>query len=77
MILKREGYIAEIGYEEGDELMHGSVVNARAVLHFAGRNIDEMKAAFADTIADYREWCIERGVEAEKPYSGTLSLGVI
>jgi predicted HicB family RNase H-like nuclease len=76
MILKHEGYIAEVGYEEGDELMHGSVVNARAVLHFAGRNIDEMKAAFADTIADYREWCQERGVEPEKPYSGTLSLRI-
>lgn len=74
MILKHEGYIAEIGYEEGDEMMHGSVVNARAVLHFAGRNIDELKSAFADTIADYREWCAERGVEPEKPYSGTLSL---
>lgn len=32
MILKQEGYIAEVGYEDGDELMHGSVVNARAVL---------------------------------------------
>jgi predicted HicB family RNase H-like nuclease len=74
MILKHEGYIAEVGYEDGDELMHGSVVNARAVLHFAGRNIDELKAAFVDTIADYREWCRERGVEPERPYSGTLSL---
>jgi predicted HicB family RNase H-like nuclease len=76
MILKRDGYIAEIGYDEGDALMHGSVVNARAVLHFAGANIDELKAAFADTIADYRDWCRERGVEPEKPYSGALSLRI-
>jgi predicted HicB family RNase H-like nuclease len=74
MNLKHEGYIAEVGYEEGDELMHGAVVNARAVLHFAGRDIEELKAAFADTIEDYREWCKERGVEPERPYSGTLSL---
>ena len=74
MILKHEGYIAEVVYEEGDELMHGVVVNARAVLHFAGRDIEELKAAFADTIEDYREWCRERGVEPERPYSGTLSL---
>jgi predicted HicB family RNase H-like nuclease len=74
MILKHEGYIAEVGYEEGDALMHGVVANARAVLHFAGANIDELKAAFADTIADYRAWCKERGVEPERPYSGTLSL---
>jgi predicted HicB family RNase H-like nuclease len=74
MILKHEGYIAEVGYEDGDALMHGAVVNARAVLHFAGRDINELKAAFVDTIADYRDWRQERGVEPERPYSGTLSL---
>ncbi len=74
MILKHDGYIAEVGYEEGDTLMHGSVLNARAVLHFAGRDIEALKAAFAETIADYRAWCEERRVEPEKPYSGTLSL---
>ncbi len=52
----------------------GGVVNARAVLHFAGRDIEELRAAFVDTMADYREWCKERGVEPERPYSGTLSL---
>ncbi len=76
MILRHEGYVAEIGHEEGDATMHGSVVNTRAVLHFAGRDIDELKAAFAETIADYREWCKERGVEPEKPYSGALSLRI-
>ena len=76
MILKRNGCIAEVEYEERDVLMHGVVVNARAVLHFAGRDIAEPKAAFADTVADYRNWRRERGVEPEKPYSGTLSLRI-
>ena len=67
MILRDDGYIAEVDYEEGDALMHGVVVNARAVLHFAGGDIAELKAAFADTIADYRDWRRERGVEPEKP----------
>src|SRR5215469_16023274 len=48
----------------------------RAVLHFAGKTIEEMKLAFADTIEDYRAWCAERGVEPEKPHSGTLLLRV-
>jgi len=39
VILKHEGYIADVGYEEGDEFMHGAVVNARAVLHFAGKAV--------------------------------------
>jgi predicted HicB family RNase H-like nuclease len=76
MILKHEGNIAEVGYEEGDALMHGLVANARAVLHFAGRDIAELKAAFGDTIADYGDWRHERGVEPEKPYSETPSLRI-
>ncbi|WP_400767575.1 type II toxin-antitoxin system HicB family antitoxin [Methylosinus sporium] len=76
MILKHDGYIAEMSYEEGDASMNGVVVNARATLHFAGRDIEELRRAFAETIADYREWCEERGVEPEKPYSGTLSLRI-
>jgi predicted HicB family RNase H-like nuclease len=76
MILRYEGFIAEVGYEDGDELMHGTTINTRAVLHFAGKTIDEVKAAFADTIEDYRDWCRERSVEPEKPYSGTLSLRI-
>lgn len=76
MILKHEGFIARVDYEDGDELMHGSTINTRAVLHFAGKNIKELKRAFIATIADYRDWCRERNVEAEKPYSGTLSLRI-
>jgi predicted HicB family RNase H-like nuclease len=54
--------LRKVTYEEGDKLMHGSMLNTRAMLHFAGRNIDEMKKAFADTIADYN-WCGERDVD--------------
>ncbi len=52
------------------------MLNTRATLHFAGRTVEELRRAFADTIADYRDWCRERGVEPEKPYSGTLSLRI-
>jgi predicted HicB family RNase H-like nuclease len=76
MILKYEGYVAEINYEDGDDMMHGATINTRAVLHFAGRDIAALKEAFAETIEDYRAWCRERSVEPEKPYSGALSLRI-
>ncbi len=55
MILRHEGLIAEVSYEDGDELTHGSTASTRAVLHFAGKTVDELKAAFADTIDASRE----------------------
>jgi predicted HicB family RNase H-like nuclease len=74
--MTHDGYLADLEIDEGAGVIHGRVVNARAVLTFEGETLADLKAAFSDTIADYREWCKERGVEPEKPYSGTLSLRI-
>ena len=69
-----DGYIATLEIDEDAGVIHGRVVNAHAVLTFEGRTVKELRRAFADTIADYRNWCRERRVDPQKPYSGTLSL---
>jgi predicted HicB family RNase H-like nuclease len=74
--MTHDGYIAEIMLDEEAGLLSGIVLNTRATLHFAGRTVEELKAAFADTIEDYRDWCKAEGKEPEKPYSGTLSLRI-
>ncbi len=74
--LTHEGYLATLEVDEQAGVMHGRVVNARAVLTFEGETLAGLRAAFAETIADYRQWCAERGVEPDKPYSGTLSLRI-
>jgi predicted HicB family RNase H-like nuclease len=74
--LTHDGYLAELEIDEAAGVIHGRVINARAMLTFEGETLAELQAAFADTIADYREWCKERGAEPEKPYSGTLSLRI-
>lgn len=65
-----EGYVATIELDTEAGLFHGEVINTRDVLTFQGRTPDELKTAFADTLADYREWCLERGKTPEKPFSG-------
>jgi predicted HicB family RNase H-like nuclease len=72
--MNHDGYLATIELDENAGILHGRVVNARPVLTFEGASVDELKQAFADTIADYKDWCRERGVEPDRPYSGTLSL---
>lgn len=74
--MHHEGYIATIDLDENAGLFHGEVVNTRDVLTFQGRTLDELRAAFADTIADYVDWCRERGKEPERPYSGAFSLRI-
>lgn len=67
-------YSATIELDEEAGLFHGEVTNTRSVLTFQGRTLDELRTAFADTIADYLDWCRARGIEPERPFSGALTL---
>jgi predicted HicB family RNase H-like nuclease len=71
-----DGYVATIDLDEDAGRFHGEVINTRDVLTFQGRTIDELKTAFADTIADYVDWCRERGKEPERPYSGNFTVRI-
>jgi hypothetical protein len=52
MILEHKGYIAKVTYHEGDNDMHGQVLNtAKDVLHFAGRSIDDKPIQTPDIFA--------------------------
>lgn len=73
-LLTHQGYLATIELDEEAGLFHGEVVNTRDVPTFQGRTLDELRAAFADTIADYVAWCRERGKEPERPYSGNFTV---
>jgi len=73
-MMRHKDYLAAVELDPDAGLFHGEVVNMRAVLTFQGRSIDELQSAFADTIADYEDWCKERGKEPERPYSGSLTL---
>ena len=72
--MHHEGYVATIELDEDAGLFHGEVINTGDVLTFQGRTFDDLRTAFAGTIADYVAWCRERGKEPERPYSGNFLL---
>jgi len=74
--MTHNGYEALVTYDEDAELFHGEVMNLRDVITFQGKSVDELKQAFADSIADYLTFCRERGEEPEKPYSGQFVVRV-
>ena len=74
--MTHNGYMATIELDEDAGLFHGEVINTQDVLTFQGRTLDELKAAFADTIADYIEWCGERGKEPDRPFSGNFTVRI-
>ena len=74
--MTHDGYMATIELDEEAGLFHGEVINTRDVLTFQGGTLDELKVAFANTIADYIDWCRERGKEPERPYSGNFTVRI-
>jgi hypothetical protein len=62
--MTHDGYVARVELDEEAGLFHGEVINTRDILTLQGQAPDQLKAAFADTIADYVEWCRERGKAA-------------
>jgi predicted HicB family RNase H-like nuclease len=74
--MTHDSYVATIELDEDAGLFHGEVINTKDVLTFQGQTLDELKVAFADTVADYLEWCRERGKEPQRPYSGNFTVRI-
>ena len=55
-------------------IFHGDIINTRDVITFQGTTVKEIEKAFKDSIDDYVAWCMEDGVEPEKPYSGKFNV---
>ena len=68
--LDYKDYVGIFAYDEEADLFHGRVVGLRDVITFAGRSIDELKRALADSVEDYLDYCRARGEQPEKPLSG-------
>lgn len=73
-MMKYKGYLGQVVYDNEARLFHGDVMGIRAVITFQGKTVDEIDQAFKDSIDDYINWCKERDVEPEKPFSGNLHI---
>ena len=60
-------FIAELEIDDKANAIYGRVLNARSLLKFEGRSLAELRQAFADTIAEYRDRCRESGVDPIGP----------
>jgi predicted HicB family RNase H-like nuclease len=57
-------------------VLHGHVIGLRDVITFQGDSVAEVTRAFRDSVDDYLEFCAQRGVSPDKPYSGHFILRV-
>src|SRR5436190_8099625 len=74
MNLQYKGYIGRVEIDEERGVLWGKVINTRDTITFEGQTLDEVRQAFQESVDDYLEFCKEKGVEPDKPFSGSLPL---
>jgi predicted HicB family RNase H-like nuclease len=67
VLMRHEGYVAALEYDEGTATFHGRVTNVMAEIVFSGRSVRELQATFGQAVAAYRAACKAAGREPETP----------
>ena len=75
-MMEYKGYIGKVEFDDEANVFHGEVINLRDVITFEGDTVTKLQKAFRDSVADYLEFCAERGEEPEKPFSGKFMIRV-
>lgn len=57
-------------------LMSGTVVGLRDVIHFEGTTLEDVKASFRNNLNAYLKMCKNDGVEPQKPKSGKFNIRI-
>jgi len=69
-MMEYKGYFGKVEIDDEAGILHGEVINIRDVITFEGASVDELQAAFRESVDDYLEFCAQRGESPEKPFSG-------
>jgi predicted HicB family RNase H-like nuclease len=73
-VLTYKGYQGSFEYDPEADIFHGDVLHLTDVITFQGRSIDELKAALAESVEVYLEYCAKKDRAPEKPFSGTFNV---
>lgn len=69
-MMEYKGYIGKVEMDDEAGILHGEVINIRDVIMFEGASVDEIHAAFRESVDDYLDFCAQRNESPEKPFSG-------
>ncbi len=75
-MMEYKGYLGRVEYDDEAGIFHGEVVNLRDVITFQGETVQELRAAFQESVDDYLAFCAQRGEEPERPYSGAFTVRI-
>lgn len=73
---KYKGFEGSMEFSQEDECLVGEVLFMRSKIIYIGETYAELKAAFHEAVDAYLQHCEEKGINPEKPFSGTFNVRV-
>ncbi len=67
-----KGYMAKIEYNDEANNLYGRLIGIRDVVDFQANRLEDIEKAFHESVDDYLDFCVERGEQPDKSYSGKL-----
>lgn len=74
--LEHRGYKGSVEYNSEDRILFGKVLFIDSLLMYHGATVDEIEAAFRETVDSYLQHCEATGKQPNKPYSGSFNVRV-
>jgi predicted HicB family RNase H-like nuclease len=69
-MMEYKGYVAEVSFDDGAQVLHGEVINTRDVITFQADAVAALEQEFHKSVDVYLQFCKELGQEPDKPFSG-------
>jgi predicted HicB family RNase H-like nuclease len=71
-----DNYYARIEYDADIDMFRGEILGLNGGADFYGRNPEELRAEFRNSLKVFLEVCQEKGIEPRRNYSGKFNLRI-
>ena len=75
-VLTYKEYMGSVHYSAEDETFYGKLEGIEDLISFEARSVDQLKAAFEESVEDYLDLCKIKSKEAEKSYKGSFNVRI-
>jgi len=75
-MLKYKDFYGSVEFSAADECFFGKIFGTTDLVTFEGKNVDNLKKAFAEAVEDYIILCKEVGKEPQKSYRGSFNVRI-
>ena len=72
--LEYKDYQGTVEFSADDACLHGKVVGIEDLVTYEAQGIEDLTAAFRDSVEDYLAMCAEEGRAPDRKYSGKVML---